>query len=143
MIPLYGLLRAVLALVKSLFAAKASRLEKKYTKAALAAEAVARQLQTKPGNGQLDPFATAKSHYEFGRLVDHRDRLEEKFLAWQGRAEGVGRAAKSLADWKGRAVPYLCGVIDLGVVLATLHLLGVPHNLTLDGVKAWAMNLVG
>ncbi len=143
MIPLYALLRAVLAGVKAVFASKASRLERKYTKAALAAEALARQLQTKPGNGHLDPFATAKSHYEFGRLVDNRDRLEEKFLAWQGRADGVGRAAKKLADWKGRAVPYLCGVIDLGVVLAALHLLGVPHGLTLDGMKAWATNLVG
>lgn len=143
MIPLYGLLRAVLALVKSLFAAKASRLEKKYTKAALAAEAVARQLQTKPGNGQLDPFATAKSHYEFGRLVETRDRLEEKFLAWQGRAEQVGHAAAKVAAWKGRAVPYLCGVIDLGLALSALHLLGFPHGLTLDGVKDWASKFVG
>jgi hypothetical protein len=143
MIPFYVLLRALLAGVKALFASKATRLERKYTKAALAAEALARQLQTKPGNGHLDPFVTAKSHYEFGRLVEARDRLEEKFLAWQGRAEGVGRASKSLAEWKGRTVPYLCGVIDLGLVLAALHLLGVPHGLTLDGVKGWAKHLVG
>jgi len=143
MIPLYAMLRAVLSGVRYLFASKATRLERKYAKAALAAEALARQLQTRPGNGHADPFATAKSHYEFGRLVETRDRLEEKFLAWQGRADGVGRAAKSLADWKGRAVPYLCGVMDLGVVLGALHLLGVPHGLTLDGVKAWATNLAG
>lgn len=143
MIPLYALLRAALAVVKSLFAAKASRLEKKYTKAALAAETVARQLQTKPGNGQLDPFATAKSHYEFGRQVETRDRLEERFLTWQGRTERVGHAAKKLAAWKGRGVPYLCGAIDLGLALSALHLLGFPHGLTLDGVKDWATKLMG
>ena len=143
MIPLYALLRAALAGVKALFTAKASRLERKYTKAALAAEAVARQLQTKPGNGQLDPFATAKSHYEFGRLVETRDHLKEKFVAWRGRAEGVGRASATVAGWKGRTVPYLCGAVDLGLILTALHYLGFPHGLTLDGVKDWAKHLVG
>ena len=143
MIPLYALLRAVLSGVKWLFAAKAVRLERRYTKAALAAEALARQLQTKPGNGALDPFATAKSHYEFGRVVENRDRLEEKFLTWQGRAERVGRVTKKLAGWKGRAVPYLCGIVDLGLALTALHYLGFPHGLTLDGVKAWAGKIAG
>lgn len=143
MIPLYALLRAALSGVTAVFAAIAARLERRYTKAALAAEALARQLQTKRGNGNLDPFATAKSHYEFGRLVETRDRLEEKFLAWQGRAEGVARAAKNIVNWKGRTVPYLGGAIDLGLVLGALHLLGVPHGLTLDGVKAWATSLIG
>lgn len=143
MIPLYALLRAVLAAVKALFASKASRLERKYTKAALAAEAVARVLQTKPGNAHADPFTTAKSHYEFGKLVETRDKLEEKFLTWHGRAEGVGRALKKLAGWKGRAVPYLCGIVDLGLALTALHYLGFPHGLTLDGMKVWAKGLVG
>lgn len=143
MIPLYALLRAVLAGVKALFTATASRLERKYTKAALAADAVARQLQTRPGNGNADPFATAKSHYEFGRLVEARDRLEEKFLAWHGRAEGVGRASATVATWKGRTVPYLCGAVDLGLVLTALHHLGFPHGLTADGVTAWAKHLIG
>ena len=143
MIPLYALLRAALAGVKTVFAAKAAHLERKYTRAALAAESLARQLQTKPGNGNLDPFLTAKSHYEFGRLVENRDRMKEKFLAWQGWAEGVGRASAKVAGWKGRTVPYLCGAIDLGVVLGALHLLGFPHGLSLDGVKDWAKHLVG
>jgi len=143
MIPLYALLRAALSGVQWLFAAKAARLERKYAKAASAAEAVARQLQTKPGNGTQDPFATAKRHYGFGRLVETRDRLEEKFHAWQGRAEGVGRASATVASWKGRTVPYLCGAVDLGLILTALHSLGFPHGLTFEGVQAWAKHLVG
>lgn len=143
MIPLYALVRAVLAGVRWLFASKAGRLERKYTKAALAAEAVARQLQTRPGTNLVDPYTTAKSHYEFGRLVETRDRLEEKFLAWQARTESVGRAAKKVAAWKGRAVPYACGVVDFGLVFTALHMLGLPHGLSLDGMKTWATSFFG
>ena len=143
MIPMYVMLRALLSAVKAVFAAKAARLEKRYTKAALAAETLSKQLTTKTGNGQQDPFATARSHYEFGRLVETRDRLEEKFLIWQGRAETLALTLKNLAEMKGRLIPYLCGAVDFCIVLTALHLLGFPHGLTVESVKSWVHTIVG
>ena len=142
MVPLYALVVTALAGLKGLLARRAGRLERKYTRAALAAEQAAKQAHTKPGNaGSAGALAHAKHQYELGRLVQHRDVLEAKYLAWQGRADRLAHRLARLRGWNGRLVPYLCGVIDVALVLTALHHLGLPHGLTETQVREWAQAL--
>jgi hypothetical protein len=143
MVPLYALLTLAVAALKSLLAARAARVERKYAKAAKEAETVARQVQAKPAGGAVDPYAAAKSHYELGRLVEKRDALEAKTLAWQARAEKAAAVFAKLRGMNGRLVSYLMGVVDVGLVLTALNLLGLPHGLTGESVEAWAKSFGG
>jgi hypothetical protein len=139
MIPLYTLFLSALGGLKWVLAGRAARTEKKYTAAALEAEQAARQAQVKPGNAsQPDVFAAAKRQYELGRLVQLRDQLEVRYHGWQGRADRIGKLVARLRGVKGRLVPYLFGVVDVVLVMAALHYLGLPHDLDKDKVTAWA-----
>lgn len=142
MVPLYTLLTLAVAVLKGALARRAARVERKYAKAAKAAEAVARQVQAKPG-GAVDPFVVAKSQYELGRLVEKRDALEAKSLAWQARSEKAAAVLAKLRNWNGRLVPYLMGVVDVGLLLGGLYLLGFPHGVSAEGVQAWAKGFGG
>ena len=143
MVPLYTLMLTALAGVKWALAGRAARTEKKYTRAALDAEKLARELQTKPGApGSGDTFAQAKRQYELGRVVETRDRLEAKFLTCQGKAEKVAAVVAKLRNWNGRVVPYLLGVADVVLVLVLLDRLGFPHGMDVTAVRAWAEALV-
>lgn len=143
MVPLYALLTLVVAAVKGALVALAARVERKYAKAAKEAEAVAKLVQAKPASGAVDPYAVAKSQYELGRLVEKRDALEAKTLAWQARSEKAGVLLAKLRGLNGRLVPYLMGVVDVGLVLAGLNLLGLPHGLTTENLEAWAKSFGG
>src|SRR5688572_14069354 len=137
MVPLYAVFLAALGGLKWVLAGRAARTEKKYTAAALAAQQAARPV--KPGNASgLDALAAAKRQYELGRLVQVRDVLEARYLGWQARAERVGSTLTRLRSAKGLFVPYLCGVVDVALVLLALHTLGLPHGLNPDQVRTWA-----
>ena len=141
MVPLYAVFLAALGGLKWVLAGRAARTEKKYTAAALAAQQAARPVKT--GNaGGPDALTAAKRQYELGRLVQARDVLEARYLGWQARSERVGNTLTRLRSAKGLFVPYLCGVVDVALVLAALHLLGLPHGLNPDQVRAWAEVLV-
>lgn len=143
MIPLYTLMLTALAGVKWAIAGRAARTEKKYTRAALDAEQLARQMQAKPGTAAAaDAFTQAKRQYELGRVVEARDRLETKFVGWQTWAEKVAGVLTRFRGWKGRFVPYLLGVVDVVLVLVLLDRLGFPHGLSLEAVRAWAAAFV-
>lgn len=142
MVPLYALLVAVLSGLRAALTRRASRTERKYARAALDAQNLAEASRVKPGSGGAgDPFAAAKRQYGLGRLVEARDRLEARFLSWQARAEAVGDVVARLRGWNGRAVPYLLGVADAGLVLAALTYLGPARGLTADAVKGWVETL--
>jgi hypothetical protein len=143
MVPLYALLTLAVAALKGLLSARAARVERKYAKVAKLAEAVARAVQAQPTAGAVDPYARAKSHYELGRLVEKRDELEAKTLAWQARAEKAAAVLAKLRGLNGRLVPYLMGVVDVGLVLFVLSTLGLPHGLTAEGVQEWAKSFGG
>lgn len=143
MIPLYTLGLAGLSGLKWALTRRANRTERKYVAAAHQAEAVARKMQVKPGNAAADPFAAAKAQYELGRLVQIRDALELKYLTWQRRSDGAGRLLGKLRGAKGRLVPYLLGVVDVGLVLTALHHLGFPHGLSVESVRQWAETFAG
>jgi hypothetical protein len=141
MVPLYAVFLAALGGLKWVLAGRAARTEKKFMAAALTAQQAARPV--KPGNaGAPDALVAAKKQYELGRLVQARDVLEARYLGWQARAERVGATLTRLRSAKGLFVPYLCGVVDVVLVLGALHLLGLPHGLNPDQVRAWAEVLV-
>jgi hypothetical protein len=141
MVPLYTLFLAALAALRRLLAKRAARLEQKYTIAARAAELAGRPVR--PGNASsADALSAAKRQYELGRLVQHRDVLETKYLSWQAKADRVGALLYRLRNLKGRAVPYLFGITDVALALVVLHLLGLPHGLNPVDVRTWADGLV-
>ncbi len=137
--PTYAVTVAGLGMTKSVLAGRAAKLEKTFARAALRAEAVAKQLQTRPGNAAAqDVFTAAKGHYELGRLVQDRDRLEAKYAAWQTRADRVGHLRHKLTRWQGRTVPYLLGVADAALVAAALVWFGVSPEQVKDAVQYYA-----
>ena len=100
-------------------------MERKFVRAAKAADQLAKELSYRGGNGNLpDPLKAAKRQFELGRLVQIRDRLEEKYDVWENRAESCRSRQRALYSCKGRFVPYAFGVVDfLGAfaVLAFTH----------------------
>lgn len=143
MVPLYTLMLTALAGVKWALAGRAARTETKYTRAALDAEKLAREMQAKPGaSSHADTFTHAKRQYELGRVVEKRDRLEAKFLTCQVKADKVAALVAKLRGWNGRVVPYLFGVVDVALLLVLLDRLGFPHGLDLNAIRAWAEALV-
>jgi hypothetical protein len=137
MVPLYAVFLAALGGLKWVLAGRAARTEKKFMAAALAAQQAARPV--KPGNASgHDALAAAKKQYELGRLVQARDVLEARYHGWQARAERAASTLTRLRSAKGLFIPYLCGVVDVALVLAALHALGLPHGLNPDQVRAWA-----
>jgi hypothetical protein len=133
MVPLYALLLTGLAGLRRLLAGRAAGLERKYVTAARRAEEAARLLHAKGGNGKpADPLAIARRQFELGRLVQVRDRRSDRYMTAQGRADAAGSRLHKLTRAKGRAVPYLLGLTDAGLVAAAAGKYGV----TADGVRA-------
>jgi hypothetical protein len=143
MMILFMLARLWLATLTAWVGRKAGKFEKRYAKAALAAEKVANEVKVKPGNASAaDPLANAKKYYTLGHLVEDRDRLEGKYLAWQARADRLRGTAKRVGGYKGRLVPYLVGAADVALVLVALHYLGLPHGLSQETVKEFVSAVV-
>jgi hypothetical protein len=123
---LYLFLLLLLLLARAFISRRAARLERKYEHAAR----TARELLNLPvyrqgNNSKPDLTAQAKQQYLLGQVVEQRDRVEARYVAWQARADRVGRLLTRVRSWKGRAVPYVFGVVDLAMVLAFLTLMGV------------------
>ncbi len=133
MVPLYALLLTGLAGLRTLLAGQAADLERKCVAPASRADEANRLLHAKGGNGKTpDPLACARRNYELGRLAPVRDALSDKYMAAQGRADGVAHRQRTLAGVKGRAVPYLLGLADAAAVAAVAGEYGV----TVAGLRA-------
>ena len=76
------------------------------------------------------------------RLVQIRDWLEARSLAWQARADRVGSYLHRLKAARGRLVPYLFGVVDVNLVLVALHRFGLPNEIDPYQLRAWVETLV-
>ena len=121
MMLVYLVLLLVLVMARLLVWRRVAALERKYARAARAAQEVAQQPVYKEGNsGRPDPYRVAKHQYLVGQLVQKRDRIEGRYATWQARAEGLARLAARLRGWKGRWVPYLFGAADAVAVLVLL-----------------------
>jgi hypothetical protein len=123
MILLYALIVLVLGAGALVAGRRARSLERKFVRAAQKANEAAKELSYRGGNGNLpDPLKSAKRQLEIGRLVEVRDRLEEKYAAWESRAESLRTRQRALRSCQGRFVPYAIGVVDFLGVFAVLAL---------------------
>lgn len=131
MILMYALIVVLLGTGAMIARLRQRSMERKFIRAADAADRVAKELSYRGGNCNLpDPLKTARRQFELGRLVQIRDRLEEKYDAWEQRSEKCGRARRALLGYKGRFAPYALGVVDLlgvFVVLAMTNVIEPGH----------------
>ena len=139
MVPLYALLLTGMAGLRRVLAGRAAGLERKYVTAAKRAEEAARLLHAKSGNGRPpDPLAAARRQYELGRLVQVRDRLSDRYMAAQTRADATNGRLYKLKAAKGRAVPYLLGLADAALLAMAVG----KYGGTAGGVRAWVTTLL-
>jgi hypothetical protein len=129
MILLYTALVFVLGAAAFLVGRRVKALEKKYTKVAKETDTLLRQSGYKDGNSnRVDPCVAAKRQYLLGHLVQQRDRLEAKYVAWQKRAERFRRYVSALKSWKGKKLPYTFGAVDVACVMGLVDYLGVGDH---------------
>src|SRR4029077_11145399 len=87
MMILYLLLLLLLVLARVFVAARAKRLESRYARAANTARELLAQPVYKNGNSnRTDATTHAKQQYLLGQVVEKRDRIEARYLAWQARS---------------------------------------------------------
>jgi hypothetical protein len=135
MVLLYVLVLLLLGGATLLVQRRARKLEKRYTRAAAQADKLLRKTVTKGGNtSRPDPYRAAKEHLELGLLVQKRDAIEERYTAWQGRADRLSHLKLRLRFWKGRALPYVMGAFDVAAVLVAAHYATAGQLVNLDGL---------
>ena len=144
MILLYGFVMATLVLAAWLTGRRARGIERRYVRVAREADQLAKQLSYRGGNCNLpDPFSMARRQYELGRLVQVRDRLEEKHDVWENRAESCRKLRRSWLQRRGRLVPYLLGMVDVSGLTALLAATGLTDatqlRIVIDSVKTLAL----
>ena len=114
----------LLGVVQFLLRRRVARLERAYVRAATMADAVLRKVGYKDGNGgRPDPLQAAKRQYQLALLAQKRDRVEARYTAAQLGRERFGKLAARVRGWKGKALPYALGVLDVGLVLVALDYL--------------------
>jgi hypothetical protein len=103
---------------------RVASLEKKYVRVAKEADALVRQPVYRDGNGnRSDPYQVAKRQYQLALLAQKRDRVEARYTAAQTFRERFDRLVARIRGWKGKALPYALGVLDVGLVLVALDYL--------------------
>ena len=128
MILIYALIVLLLGMAVALTGWRARSLERRYARAAREADVLARELSFRGGNSaRPDTFLTAKRQYELGRLVQIRDRLEEKHDKWEARAGKCRGLKNRLQSCKGRFLPYVLGAIDVVGAFLVLSVLGIVN----------------
>ncbi len=128
MILVYALIVLMLGMLAALTGWRARALERRYARAARQADALAKDLSFRSGNNSKpDAFLTAKRQYELGRLVQIRDRLEEKHDKWQARAGKCRSLKNRLQNCKGRFLPYALGAVDVVGAFLVLSVFGIMN----------------
>ena len=135
MIVLYTSLLILLGTASFLIGRRARGLERKYVRSAQEVDRLLNKDAVKPGNGNRpDVCLAAKRHYRLGQLVEQRDRIEQKYVAWQQAADKVGRAVARVRDWKGKKLPYTFGILDVSGALWAIDYLGVGEYVSVRRV---------
>jgi uncharacterized protein YxeA len=125
MIVLYTALLLLVGAAHFLFKRRVAALEKKYSKVVKDADEMLRKSNVKDGNSnRQDPYQSAKRQYQLAMLAEKRDRMENRFIVWHGRAERLGKLRLRLRAWKGRKLPYTFGVLDVATTLGLIDYLG-------------------
>ena len=144
MIFLYTFLLLLLAAAKLLIDRRAAYLERKFARAAKAADNVTRELTLRGGNySKPDLGEAAKRYYLLGLLVQKRDRLEAKYDAWEGFAGRLQRWLTGLRNWKGKKLPYTLGVVDVSCLLYAIDLLGVGEYVSFRNLVQLVTSFLG
>jgi hypothetical protein len=131
MLLLYTFLLLLLGVAKFLIGRRLASLERKYSRLALQADRLVRSPQFKEASGgRPDPYQIAKRQYQLGVLAQKRDRVEEKHDAWQVFADRFNRLVTRVRGWKGRALPYTFGVVDVMLLLALADYLAFGEFVT-------------
>jgi hypothetical protein len=132
MIVLYSAILFVLSAALFLVKWRTARLEKRYSRLASQARELVRQPLYKDGNSnKTDPYETARRQYLLGLLVQKRDRVEARYTAWQNFADKFAACVKGLRAWRGKKLPYVCGVLDVAGLATVLDLFGAAHYVNL------------
>lgn len=140
---LYTLLLLFLGALQVLIDRRAARLERKYARAARAADQLAREPLYKGGNtSRPDPTVAAKRQYQLGVLAQKRDQLEARHETWQTARDKVTALVAGIRAWKGRKLPYTLGVLDFGFVLYLIDTLG-SGQVNLRGLVDEVTTLLG
>jgi hypothetical protein len=124
MLLVYTFVLLLLGVANFLIRRRVATLEKKFARAAVAADQLVRSPQAREG-GKPDPYQAAKRQYQLALLVHQCDSLEARHDAWQARAEKFGKLVAAVRSWKGRTVPYTFGVVDVMLLLTLVDYLGV------------------
>jgi hypothetical protein len=128
MLLLYTSVLILVGTASFLIGRRARGLERRYVHAAQTVDRVLHRDVIKPGNGSRpDVCLAAKRHFQLGQLVDQRDRIEQKYVAWQQAADRLARAFARVRDWKGKKLPYTMGVVDVSGALWLIDFLGAGH----------------
>lgn len=125
MIFIYSAALFLLGFVHLLIKWRVAVLEKKYLKVARAADELVRQAGYREGNSnRYDPVTFAKRQVALGTLAYKRDRVEQRYTAWQSLADRVSKLAQRIRGWKGRTLPYTFGALDVAFFLTLADYLG-------------------
>jgi hypothetical protein len=125
MILLYTTLIFVFGVATFVIGRRVKSLEKKYAHVAKETDLLSKQSAMKDGNSnRADLCVTAKRQYMLGLLVQKRDRVETKYVAWQGLADKFKHYVANLKTWKGKKLPYTFGAVDVACVLGLIDYLG-------------------
>jgi hypothetical protein len=142
MILIYTGLVLILAVAGFLIQRRVSNLERKFGRVARAVQQVALEPAYKVGT-RLDPCQIAKRQYQLGQLVQKRDRVEQKYHAWQAFADRFGAATARVKAWKGKKLPYTFGVVDVSCLLYTIDTLGFGRHINLTHAWHWLKTVLG
>jgi hypothetical protein len=147
MIVLYTLLMFVLMAARFVVGRRVARLEKKFIQTSdqadhLLADSLPREgvkmeplviagvtVQKKTAVKDVKPDAAqvAKRQLQLGLLVQKRDRLEDKHLAWERRYDGLNAVIQRVRSWKGRKLPYTLGVLDVSTAMYLVDRYGLAE----------------
>jgi hypothetical protein len=118
---LYLLVRVFLAFVHLLLRWRVGRLEKRYVRLAADADSLLQKSCVRAGNSNRpDPFLAAKQQHELALLALKRDRVEDRYVKGQKFSERFASFRRGLAGFRGRAVPYLFGLVDVTAAVLVL-----------------------
>jgi hypothetical protein len=130
MILAYLLVLVVLALLHCLVRRRVARLERRFTAVAAEADALVKQTAFRGGNcSRADPYQVAKQQLALAHLAIKRDRVEERYTAWQGFSERFGYFRRRLSGYRGKVLPYLFGGLDVAAGLVVMDHFGVVADL--------------
>jgi hypothetical protein len=122
MVVLYLLARSLFALVHLLVRWRVARLEKRYARLAADADKLLKQSCVRAGNSNRpDPFLAAKQQHELALVALKRDRVENRYVSRQKFSERFGAFRRGVAGYRGRALPYLFGLVDVTAAVLVLN----------------------